>query len=405
MNSLYKNNLSSIFSGVAVKRLTAVEVESRTSNQHEFQGIGKLRDILGRPSEKKVFPAKFILVDDDEESMSLDSELTWYDARINQPHRSPEYRLYYPAVADQILHKCKPGDLIVFALHNNGFVYVFIASKDSVFENQLLWLFGVDESNGLFTRKDLSDRELFYASKFIIEKIGLEVPYHNDYWVEMLLSRFPDDFPTTTEFSTFARETVTDIDPCNDPDDSILKLIDHEEMLFRNYEKYKVDQILKTPFRDTDSFIQTALSIINRRKSRAGASLENQIEFVFKENKILYSRKNTTENKSSPDFLFPSNAKYRDFSFDSYLLSMLGVKRTCKDRWRQILSEADRIKVKHLFTLEPGISISQTNEMIYNNVQLVLPSKIHQTYSNAQQKNLFSLQNFIDEIRQKQSGL
>ena len=42
---------------------------------------------------------------------------------------------------------------------------------------------------------------------------------------------------------------------------------------------------------------------------------------------------------------------------------MLAVKSTCKDRWRQILAEADRLPVKHLLTLEPGISVAQTDEM------------------------------------------
>ena len=43
-------------------------------------------------------------------------------------------------------------------------------------------------------------------------------------------------------------------------------------------------------------------------------------------------------------------------NFDSNKLTMLASKTTCKDRWRQILNEADRIKIKHLFTLQQGIS-------------------------------------------------
>ena len=38
------------------------------------------------------------------------------------------------------------------------------------------------------------------------------------------------------------------------------------------------------------------------------------------------------------------------------------VKSTCKDRWRQVLSEADRIPNKHLFTLEAAISENQTSK-------------------------------------------
>lgn len=398
------NNLSNIFSGVAAKRLTAVEVEPKTSNQHEFQGISRLREILDKPNGKAVYPAKFLLLHDDDESVTLNTELTWYDSRANQPLRSPEYRLYYPSQADQILKFCNPGDLVVFGLHNDKTIYVFLARKGSVFENQLLWLFGIDNSSGLFTRSDLSEKQLLYAARFILEKVGIETNYYDEFWIEKLLSKFPDKFPSTYEFSEFARETISNIDPLNNPDDTLMDLIEREEMLFRTYEKHEVDQILRRPFKDTDSFIQTALSVINRRKARAGASLENQIEFILSSNSVKYSRNNKTENRSSPDFLFPGNKEYSDLQFDSTLLSMLGVKRTCKDRWRQILSEADRIQTKHLFTLEPGISSSQTNEMIYHKVQLVLPQKLHETYSDFQRSNIFNLHQFIDEIKKKQSS-
>lgn len=83
---------------------------------------------------------------------------------------------------------------------------------------------------------------------------------------------------------------------------------------------------------------------------------------------------------------------------------MLGVKSTCKDRWRQILAEADRIQVKHLFTLEPGISVSQTDEMRSKNVRLVLPLSIHETYNPSQQGWLMTLSMFMGLVSGRQSG-
>ena len=59
---------------------------------------------------------------------------------------------------------------------------------------------------------------------------------------------------------------------------------------------------------------------------------------------------------------------------------MLGAKSTCKDRWRQVLSEAQRIPNKHLLTLEPGISENQTDEMQAKRLQLILPAQLHATY-------------------------
>jgi len=74
------------------------------------------------------------------------------------------------------------------------------------------------------------------------------------------------------------------------------------------------------------------------------------------------------------------------------------VKSTCKDRWRQVLSEGKRVKTKHLLTLEPGISENQTNEMQANSLQLVLPESLHDSYSHEQREWLFSLREFIGYV-------
>lgn len=77
---------------------------------------------------------------------------------------------------------------------------------------------------------------------------------------------------------------------------------------------------------------------------------------------------------------------------------MLGVKTTCKERWRQVLSEAKRIEKKHLLTLEPSISEDQTDEMKSDDLQLVVPKGLHETYKDSQQKWLLNLGDFISLI-------
>ena len=74
------------------------------------------------------------------------------------------------------------------------------------------------------------------------------------------------------------------------------------------------------------------------------------------------------------------------------------MKSTCKDRWRQVLSEGKRVKTKHLLTLEPGISENQTNEVNANSLQLVLPESLHDSYSREQRDWLFSLKDFISHV-------
>ena len=109
-----------------------------------------------------------------------------------------------------------------------------------------------------------------------------------------------------------------------------------------------------------------------------------------------------TENKSKPDFLFPGQQEYHDGTFPTARLSMLAVKSTCKDRWRQVLAEADRIDSKHLLTLEPGISTNQTGEMQDKKLQLVLPKPLHTTYTTQQQAWLYDLRTFTELVRGRQ---
>ena len=89
-------------------------------------------------------------------------------------------------------------------------------------------------------------------------------------------------------------------------------------------------------------------------------------------------------------------------NFKATYLIMLGAKTTAKDRWRQIISEADRITNKHLITLEPSISISQTDEMKSQKIILVIPSSIQPTFRPSQLLDIINFQTFIDTVKEKE---
>jgi len=104
-----------------------------------------------------------------------------------------------------------------------------------------------------------------------------------------------------------------------------------------------------------------------------GLSLENYLAAVFMAHNIRHIRGAVTEHNHKPDFLFPDLATYQaDPAEGNARLIMLGTKSTCKDRWRQVLAQAEKISRKHLLTLEPGISEPQTSQMVASNLQLVL---------------------------------
>lgn len=394
--------LSEHFVGVVAKRLSAVEADSDRSNQHEFNGTSAIKEMLGK--ERHVFPTHFIYLADDEDDMTTaDANLTWYDARENHPTRS-EYRLYFPSTS--VSEKAIENDLLVIALRQDGTMLIIIAKQGSTAEYQLNWLFGLamHPGAGFVARRidEKNDVDLGFAGRLILEYLGIEADKPDENWLEKILQAFPDGFPTTRQFSRFARDSIK-ISSLDDPDAALVAWTEHEEILFLTLERHIVAKRLEHGFgSDVDEFIRFSLSVQNRRKSRAGLSMENHLEKIFQDHGIRFSRGQITEHPSRPDFIFPGIENYRDSSFPGARLTMLGVKTSCKDRWRQIISEAKRIHEKHLFTIEPGISENQTSEMQSHHVMLVLPTELHATYTKNQQKHLLNLDSFISLVQGRQ---
>lgn len=399
--------LSQYFEGVAIKRLSAVEVNTSVSNQHEFNGSRPLRNLFG--DERRTHNARFLWLAGENEGITSDGRITWYDARENHPTRS-EYRLYFNS--NDVMDAAKENDLLIVAKRPDEEIYMIVVPADSTLENQLLWLFGIEQIGFNFNFQaieDGHDPEVDYAVRYILEELGIEIEEPDTVFLDTVLEPYLSNgrFPTTSEFSTLARRTLRDVSPVEEPDSTLLKWMEHEEKLFKRLERHIVAKRLEQGFRDEEStdvegFIQFSLSVHNRRKSRVGYALENHIEEIFKIHNVTYSRTAITENKSKPDFLFPGIDFYHDPAFPPSRLTMLGVKSTCKDRWRQVLAEANRIQTKHLFTLEPGISENQTDEMQSNNLQLVLPQRLHETYKPSQRGWLMNLNSFIQLVRERQ---
>lgn len=402
--------LSQYFNGVAAKTLSAVESDILTSHQHEFNGVEGLRKILGEPSGKVTYKAKFMyLTDCEDDPIIEDGFLTWYDARqkarLEKGVMRSEYRLYFPD--NLILQSANAGDLFILAKKKDDTLLAIVAEKDTTIARQLSWLFGFSdvEHPGFSVREELeTDQDrIEFASRLILETIGIVVQTAAENWLDDMLKKFNGAFPSTKIFSEYARSTLTDLDPKDNPDEVFLAWMEREEILFRTFEKYAIAEKLSKGFdNDVDSFLTFSLSVQNRRKSRAGYAPENHLETIFKEFGIRYDRTPITENTNKPDFIFPGIIEYRNPSFDSLNLTMLGVKSTCKDRWRQVLSEADRIKEKHLLTMEAAISKNQTNEMKSRNLQLVVPKKLHVTYSKDQQEWLMDVKSFTNLVLEKQ---
>jgi len=404
--------LVNLFDKIAVKRLSAVETDKNLSHQHELNGVKALSELFGKSEKKKSFPAHFLYLDNDAEIInnlfqSEEGHITWYDARARHPTRT-EYRLYYSSSLLQ--ENASEGDLLIIGF-NGKKVWFIIAKEGSTAEAQLLWLFNLrdflQEKNENFKVRDsyLSQRSLTIIEQNILEQLGFTTEETQDYDPEKILSEFHGKFPSTAEFSSYARKVSNISVSTEDPDEALLIWWGEEEKLFRALERAIVQKQLDKGFNDVDSFIEFAKSVLNRRNSRAGHAFENHLAQIFRDHAIHFDKGKRTEHKSKPDFIFPSIEHYHKAVQNQELqpfLTMLAAKTSCKDRWRQITKEAKLISPKHLITLEPAISFDQTEEMKRSSVQLIVPEPIIKSYSHTQQQWLMNLKEFIDYIQQKE---
>lgn len=227
------------------------------------------------------------------------------------------------------------------------------------------------------------------------------------------------DFPASQEMSAAARRIRDAIDEgtknnlagsskgaFRDPDRKIIEWTEMEYSLFRALERARYGEEVAAGFASVDDFVSMANMVLNRRKSRAGKSLEHHLSAIFDGNGISYTPQAVTEGNKRPDFIFPSQKAYRDPDFPEERLITLAAKTTCKDRWRQIINEADRLKgrPKYLCTLQQGISPAQMDEMQAENVILVVPRPYIASYPSDRRDRIWTVERFVRYVKDMQKS-
>ena len=399
-----RGQLLDFFIGAAAKRLSAVDAEPKRSNQHEIGTTREIRERLLGEIHNERLRVVYAWLGSEEDACRVNGNATHYDARANNANRAPEWRLYYSSNA--VTELMGEGDSLFLAMDREHTLYFIVAPHDSSGARQLSWLFDLTPSGSKFVSREFREDapELDFAERFVLEQIGVEADELDVTELDKIVEPYGTTFPGTAEFSNHARSTLPHIRPDDDPDSALLAWHVREEAMFRRLENRIVSVRLTDGFvdddgADVDGFISYALSVLNRRKARMGKSLENHIEAILKAFGIPYVRDAVIEKTHRPDFLFPSLEvyKYAPATGAPYL-AMLGAKSSCKERWRQVLSEADKVPRKHLLTLEHGISEKQTEEMEHANLQLVVPKGIQRSYTPEQQSWLWSVDDFVRDV-------
>lgn len=321
-------------------------------------------------------------------TFETDSRFIYYGVGTRNEYRLTRFGKGFPFLQDENI-----GDLLIISKKADRYYEAFVLSSDEDIES-FFNAFGISstETNGLLPKssKLTAEDKLRLLFKQFLEKLTV-------------------DFPPTIDLATGAREiffkayNLTHKAVLVKPDNEILNWISTEFDLFKFIENDRYGEIIKTPFPTVEDLIKTANTILNRRKSRAGKSLEHHLAEVFNIWHLSYTPQPVTETKKKPDFIFPDIETYFKEKKGSPKLVFLGAKTTCKDRWRQIVGEADRIPHKHLFTLQQGISSNQLKEMKLSGVTLVVPKPYLTSFPKEHREEILTLDNFVKYVQSTQS--
>lgn len=339
-----------------------------------------------KPGEKGTNKDKFITIrwQDDFET---ESRFIYYGTKTRNEYRLTRFGKKFPYLQDECV-----GDLLVMGKISDNYYSAFILQTDQDIED-------------FFAALNISSNE---TNCIIPKQFKLNPENSVIECFKTFLKSLKIDFPSTLDLSTNARNCYNvahNITPSiikSNPDKEILNWLDSEFQLFKIIENDRYSKRIQTPFKTVEELIEIANTILNRRKSRAGKSLEHHLSEIFKTFELSFASQTITEDKKKPDFLFPNLESYLNPKFDNNKLIVLASKTTCKDRWRQILNEADKVKTKHLFTLQQGISKNQLEEMYKYDVCLVVPKNYISSFPHEFRDKILTLETFVNLVQSKQ---
>lgn len=321
-----------------------------------------------------------------QDSFTTKSRFIYYGQGTRNEYRITRFGRDFPFFEDDNV-----GDLLILAQYCDSCYYGYVLQTDQDIED-------------FFAYFDLSSEttnQLIDISRANSPERLLETH------IQEIVTKY-DDFPETSLMAELARDIynkvncVTETEIYNAPDEQLLKWIDTEYHLFRSFEEKMYAPVYTLPFSNCQDLIKFSNIILNRRKSRAGKSLEHHLANIFKTAKLEFEEQAITEDNKKPDFLFPNVKAYHNLLFPADKLVFLGAKTTCKDRWRQVLNEANRIETKYLFTLQQGISKNQLKEMKHEHLKLVVPSRYLKSFDKEYQGEIETLSSFIKIVEAKQ---
>ncbi len=374
---------------LAAKRLSRVEVSADASNQHEFNA-GLLRSSLDLPDDKVTGELEITYAGGQQAEPDGEScAYSLYNARVGKP-RSSEFRLYF--ASSQLQALAGEGDILIVVRPAEGFdLKALIVAANSPLGGTLSAILGEDgvELGQRFRRISAAIKatDLAHLLAEVAEPLesltGADlVQYADPDFLRTVISA--GELPDTKAMAKQAAAIVQRVGiRASDADEELDTLLIVETGLFRYLEQEIGQKALDTLAGggrlQFDAAVDLVMSRLQSRKSRRGRSLQHHFSSVLTGRGIKYCDACATESGELPDFIVPGCDQYNDPTYPAERLRMVACKSTIKERWGQILKEADRIPDKYVLTLDAGLTDDLVSRMVQKRLALFLPRRIRET--------------------------
>lgn len=161
-------------------------------------------------------------------------------------------------------------------------------------------------------------------------------------------------------------------------------------------------EMLEDNFQAIDRFF---LGLGQGRKARAGSAMEYVIASLI--SRLGYPYTPQAKIDGQPDFLFPSVEHFNKMAMDCVIFT---VKRTLRERWRQIVTEGSKGLQFFLATIDENVATKELSIMKNHRVWMVVPKDV-KANCYPQIPNVLSFEHFLSQhldpamVRWKKNGV
>ncbi|WP_346838419.1 type II restriction endonuclease [Microbulbifer sp. SAOS-129_SWC] len=167
------------------------------------------------------------------------------------------------------------------------------------------------------------------------------------------------------------------------------KYLEHEQASAQSVIDQQIQEKQAIYFPDLNKL---TMSLSQSRKSRAGKAFEGIFQELF--SRLGYSYSDQVDiDGAKPDFVMPSEEYFREKPLESIIFT---AKRTLRERWRQVVTEANKGYSFFLATFDEKISSNQIEQAAKHKIYVVVPKPLKNDIPHYKSSyNVLSFEEFL----------